>query len=269
MKSQIIWWFLIGVIAIGVGFYIYKDISSKPQQDIVQELSLNNLDKEEDYKVEIIPIENESSANIPIPDLDKPIIFGDNVSEEVRKTTTEKINILIEELKKDNNLFSNWIELGLYRKLIEDYEGAEEVWKYASIVWPKNTISFSNLGDLYHYYLKDFPKAEQNLRVAIENDKNNAQAYIALHELYKYSYKQDTALAESVLLEGILSSLSRTVLDIDLVITLAAYYKERGDTAKGDIANAKKYYTQARDQAQTLGNTNLVTLLNTELSKLE
>lgn len=254
MKSQIIGWFLVGIIAFGAGFYIYKDISPKPQQqETVQGLPLD--------KVEITPIVKVDSTDTPIlvPDLNKPIIFGNNISDEEKKKTTEKINKLTKELKKDNNLFSNWIELGLYKKLIKDYDGAREVWEYTSLIWPKNNISFSNLGDLYHFYLKDFPKAEQNLRTAIENNKSNTQTYIALHELYKYSYKQDTTLAVDILLEG----LTQNPNNIDLLITLAAYYKEVGNTI-----NAKEYYTQARDEAQNLGNTQLVDLLNQELTEL-
>lgn len=264
MKSQIIGWFLVGIIAVGVGFYIYKDISPKPKQEIVQKQEIYleddlNLEEGNQNGIEITPVEKKTPIEISIPDLNKPIIFADDISDEVRKTTTEKINKLTEELKKDNNLFSNWIELGLYRKLIKDYEGAKEVWEYTNLVWPKNNISFNNLGDLYHFYLKDFPKAEQNLRTAIENNKQNTGTYTALHELYKYSYKQDTILVTDILFEG----LAENPNNIDLLTTLAAYYKETGNTI-----NAKKYYEQARDEAQKLGNIQLVELLNEEISNL-
>jgi len=52
------------------------------------------------------------------------------------------------------------------------------------------------------------------------------------------------------------------------MITLANYYKERGNMSKGDQTNAQKYYEQARDEAQKIGNTQLVDAINTELENL-
>ena len=55
----------------------------------------------------------------------------------------------------------NWLVLGVYRKMIGDYESAKEVWEYASAIRPQNSVSFNNLGELYAYYLKDNAKAEK------------------------------------------------------------------------------------------------------------
>lgn len=259
---QTISWFLISVIIIGVGFYIYNDIYKNQEkiQDIQSENSLHIKDTEKiQYEIKASPIKNKESVSMSIPDLDKPIVFNDIFSDEEKKTITEKISNLIEKLKEDNNLFFNWIELGLYRKSIKDYIGAKDAWEYASKIRPQNNISFANLGNLHHYYLKDFPKAEQNLRSAIENDKQNTGAYTALHELYKYSYKQDTNLAVEVLLEGLKEKPNNT----DLLVTLANYYKE-----KDDIENAQKYHKQALTEAQRLENLQLIKLLEEELSNL-
>lgn len=259
---QIISWFLVSVIIIGVGFYIYYDIYNYQDktQDIQSENSLYIEDTEKiQYEIKASPIKNKESVSTPAPDLNKPIIFNDVFSDEEKKTITEKTNKLIEELKEDNNLFFNWIELGLYRKSIKDYAGAKDAWEYASKIRPQNNISFANLGNLYHYYLKDFPKAEQNLRSAIANDKQNTGAYTALHELYKYSYKQDTDLAVEVLFEG----LTENPNDIDLLVTLANYYKEKEDTE-----NTQKYYKQALTEAKRLKNSQLIELLEEELSNL-
>src|SRR3989304_944637 len=92
--------------------------------------------------------------------------------------------------------------------------------------------------------------------IVIENDKQKTDVYIPLHELYKYSYKQNTTLVTDVLFEG----LKEEPRNINLLITLAAYFKEIED-----IVNAKKYYTQARDEAQKLKNTQLTELLNKEI----
>ena len=55
MKLQIIGWFLVGALVIGIGLYIYND--SYPQQKTVQETTQRlSLEKEDNqYEVEIIP----------------------------------------------------------------------------------------------------------------------------------------------------------------------------------------------------------------------
>ena len=59
----------------------------------------------------------------------------------------------------------------------------------------------SNLGDLYHYYLKDFAQAEMYLKQAIANEPANAFLYKNLADLYTLSYKEKAHLAEGVMAE--------------------------------------------------------------------
>jgi tetratricopeptide (TPR) repeat protein len=210
MKSQIIWWFLVGIIAIGVGFYIYNDIYFKPPQEIAQNKKIQlenefNLEEGGQNGITITPVKNENTINIPIPDLNRPIIFDDNVSEGVRKTTTEKINKLTEELKKDNSFFSNWIELGLYRKSIGDYIGARDIWEFLSVTSPQNSVSFRNLGDLYSYYLVDKQKAEENFLKAIEINPNEIEYYLKTMEFYRDVMK-DVVKARQIIEQGINSN---------------------------------------------------------------
>ena len=77
------------------------------------------------------------------------------------KIVTAKIQDLSSQLKKDSDNLENWLVLGVYRKMIGDYESAKEVWEYASAIRPQNSVSFNNLGELYAYYLKDNAKAEK------------------------------------------------------------------------------------------------------------
>lgn len=210
MKLQTIGWFLVSIIVIGAGFYIYNDIYSKSAQEIAQneEIYLENelnLEKGEQNGIIITPIKNENTINIPVPDLNKPIIFGDNVSDKEKELAVLKIDKLTEELKKDNNFFSNWIELGLYRKLIGDYEGAVEVLEYVNLMWPKNDISFNNLGDLYGYYLNNQQKAEKNFLKAIENSPNTIGYYLKMMEFYLDVVK-NTGKARQIIERGIQSN---------------------------------------------------------------
>jgi len=96
-----------------------------------------------------------------------------------------------------------WLQLGLYKKVIGDFEGARDAWEYASLIRPQNVVSFKNLGELYWRYMPDFLKAETNLRIAIANEPKLIDSYITLSEVYRYSYKEKADSADDILLEGL------------------------------------------------------------------
>jgi tetratricopeptide (TPR) repeat protein len=226
-KTQTILGVLVVVIvAGGVGFYIYKDTSSisNSEETSVQEQVSNVVTKEVgngtevvgngNYSVEIIPIEGTSSiVDIPVPNLNNPVIFGENTSDEARNIITKKIDKLIKELKEDNNLFQDWMELGLYRKMIGDYEGARDAWEYAGAIRPQNSLSFRNLGDLYGYYLKEPKKAEENFLKAIKNAPSQIEYYFKTTEFYREVMK-DTVKARKIVEQGIESNESSEELKL-------------------------------------------------------
>ena len=83
------------------------------------------------------------------------------MDENAKKIASAKIQDLSSQLKKDSDNLENWLVLGVYRKIIGDYEGAKEVWEYAGAVRPQNSVSFNNLGELYAYYLKNNKKPKK------------------------------------------------------------------------------------------------------------
>ena len=219
-----------------------------------------------DADIKQIPITDNvvKEQEIDYPELTSSIVFPDSLSEDARVIIANNIATLINKLEKEENSFGGWFDLAAQYKIIEDYESTRDIWEFLGESFTGNNTVFSNLGNLYHYDLKDFPKSEESFRKAIENDKSNIQSYIGLHELYKYSYKQETSLVIDILIEGI----EDNPINIDLMITLANYYKERGNMSKGDQTNAQKYYEQAREKAQKLGNTQLIEAITQEISNL-
>ncbi|QQG42506.1 MAG: hypothetical protein HYW15_03300 [Candidatus Giovannonibacteria bacterium] len=107
------------------------------------------------------------------------------------------------QLEREPNYLQGWLQIGILRKFLGDYEGASLAWQYATLIRPNDYIAFSNLGDLYHYYLHDFPKAEKYLRKAVDVKPDYVAGYKNLFDLYTLSYKEKKNLAEPVLLEGI------------------------------------------------------------------
>jgi len=215
--------FIIFVLIVfgGLGFYFYKKLSPKTQNGVTVGQSNSSssqtagnsvniggvtIQGEGDMKgVKIEPVaitNNKPTVNISLPNLNKEIKITADMNEEAKRIATDKIQDLSSHLKKDNDNLENWLVLGVYRKTIGDYEGAKEVWEYASAIRPQNSISFNNLGELYAYQLKDNVKAEENYKKAIENDPSAIYIYRNFFDFYRY-FAKDTAKARAILEQGI------------------------------------------------------------------
>lgn len=129
-------------------------------------------------------IQTNNIKDISIPNLDKKIVFSPNVPSEAVKILTDRIEESKNFLKKDSALLNEWLNLGINLKVAGDYEFAKEVWEYANILNPENSVSFLNLGDLYGYYLKDLVKAERNYRKAVDNDLMHSAPYMKFADFY-------------------------------------------------------------------------------------
>jgi len=163
----------------------------------------NNADKKigeiflkEGQSYEYVGVDKELLAKTPIPDLNRKIPNG--VSENIK----ENIISLSESLKTDSKNFDLWINLGLYRKLAEDYGGAKQAWEYASILRPKFSLPFLNLANLYGYYIKDLKKAESNFLEAIEVESTETYSYVATANFY-IEVLNDKNKAIAIIKEGI------------------------------------------------------------------
>jgi tetratricopeptide (TPR) repeat protein len=146
---------------------------------------------------------NESTTTVSVPNYRAPLQFDASISGEVKVA-------LLQELARDQALldanrenFDAWVDIGRVRKLANDYKGAAEVWEFVSILWPTNTVSYNNLGDLYMNFLKNYPKAETNYKMMIQFAPANIDAYENLFYLYRDLYKTNTDSAKKVLELGL------------------------------------------------------------------
>ena len=131
-------------------------------------------------------------------------MFDENVAKEIQVLLEKKFDDLQVIFASDTTNFSAWIESGILRKAAGDYMGAAEDWGYVAKLYPKSTIPFDNLGDLYLNFLKDYPKAEANFKTSIAFNPNNIHAYQQLFALYTlYGYKTDTSAATNLVSEGL------------------------------------------------------------------
>ena len=238
---------LIVLTALGasiLGYFIVKDLRSdaKPLAEKVNETptlppvaTTPLLDKEGRGAREVAK-EEEKPKLPPAPDLNRAIMFKALVREEDKPKIEAEIKIISQTLKDTPDYLQGWLQLGILRKYIGDYEGASEAWEYAVKIRPKDFVAYNNLGDLYHFYLKNFPRSESAIKKVIELRPDYTSAYRNLFELYALSYKEKEGLAAGALMDGI----SKNPKAYDLMVALAMYYKE-----KGNRDSARKYLEDA------------------------
>jgi len=175
----------------------------------------------------------------------QPIIFKTGVSESSQAKTRASIEDLYGRIKADYNNLGLWIDLGLLRQTAGDYSGAKEAFEFANEVFPKNYVSFQDLGFLYGFYLQNPVESEKYYLKSLENDPTNAQVYLDLTDVY-FNFKTGVAKIPEFLSEAM-----KTVSDSDkllLMARLGRYYEEIKD-----YANAIKQYEEilAKDPSNT------------------
>jgi tetratricopeptide (TPR) repeat protein len=184
-------------------WFIYRDFKKSHQEPSAQgpasaENALSNVAPDSTYNAGSEEIKKQ------MPDLDREIVVKDDtLPEESKNRAISEIKMIIAILKNDYDRREEWLNLGLWRKSIGDYEGAAEAWKFVTVIRPDDPVAYHNLGDLYSQYLPDFPKAEQYYLTAIEKDTEHQPFfYVKLYEFYRY-YSKKPDLAEKILLDGL------------------------------------------------------------------
>jgi tetratricopeptide (TPR) repeat protein len=120
--------------------------------------------------------------------------------------------------------------------VIGDYEGAVEAYEFVVQIRPKDYVAYANLGDLYGFYLKNYPKSEQSFLAVINNDPEAINVYNQLATIYEYGFKEKIQEAENILLLGMKSNPKIAAFKI----LLAQYYERQGRKA-----DALKYFEEA------------------------
>lgn len=197
---------LLAVVMVG-GFFAWRKFQRRP------DMPLNNAGKGDVAEVlsdkatstqgaGAKPEKADSLADIlakPLPDaapiLSRAIPLGadESIVSEIKK--------LVELIRGNYDFRDGWINLGIYREKIKDYEGAAEAWGYASAIRPFDPVPLINLGDLYGYYVHDNQKAESYFLKAIQVKPNEAYAYYRAYEFY--SDISEMAKAKDILKKGI------------------------------------------------------------------
>ncbi len=126
--------------------------------------------------------------------------------------------------------FNSWMALGLVKKQVGDYKGAEQVWLKATELRPNNSISFANLADLYANFLNDYDRADAAFQTSVVNSKGdfvNASFYRSYID-FLIDYRKDLKRAEEVIMQ----SLQDNPENSDVFMVAAAFYRDAGNGAK-------------------------------------
>lgn len=210
------------VLAVVAGVLIYRDTRGSKIEitgETTDTLKNLGIDMTGDGKVEIVPVPEVKLP--PAPALVRSTDFLSTLTPEIKKITLAHLESAITAIKKDPKDIMNWIDLGIQRKQLGDYEGARDAWEYAKALDPNNIVPWNNLGDLYHFYLKDYKKSEENWKKTIALKPDYMQGYRGLYELYTYSMKEKTSEIPVMLKQGIAKNPGAT----DLQALLAEYEK--------------------------------------------
>ena len=195
---------ILGILLATLIFYMYQDLSNKNNnltipttdqtKDLVegieaigaeeQEMVIKEIKNEESDIVSEIVEQNIQKEVVPVPNLNRKIEFPADFNEESKQIMIDRINTLVQDIKNNPNSYDDWISLGIQRKSIEDYLGAEIAWEYAKYLEPDKFLAWSNLGDLYAYYLRNNIKAEENYIGAVERGSTLIFVYFKIAEFY-------------------------------------------------------------------------------------
>lgn len=140
--------------------------------------------------------------SIPTPVFDKPLVFPENFTDAQKKDVQAHVDQYVAELKANEFAYEAWIDLGLYRKNIKDYQGAFEAWNFASSMYPDDTLPLLNIASLYGYDLRDTSKAEKYYAKAIDLKSPLDYPYFAAAMFYE-EVLQDIPKAISIVEIGI------------------------------------------------------------------
>lgn len=174
------------------------------------------------YKIETIPIEENSLPSVKIPDLKREVIMSKSLSKEAIDILNKNIATLQRNLSGDPKRFDDWVFLGNNYKIAGDLEGAREVWEYASLYKPSQPVPHLNLADLYAYYLKDNVKAETHFKKALSVIPKEASVYLRMADFYK-EVVFDLKKAKAILEQGLKNipddlSLKQALEQVDVML---------------------------------------------------
>ena len=153
----------------------------------------------------------------PFIGFEVPTSFG----EDEKRVTLEKLEKVKKFYNENPNAWEAWIEIGNFRILLEDYEGAIEAFQNSLVLQSNNILGYRNIAEVYRSNLKDYTKAEEYYRLASEVNSVNADIYIVLSRM-QYGLMDKVDEAEETIVKGI----NATDNNQDLLVHAIRFYEK-------------------------------------------
>lgn len=153
------------------------------------------------YRIEALPLPRDIKDNA-IPSLDRPITFPASFPEQAKKIMSDKMAATTAALRKDAQRYDDWLNLAIFRKQIDDFEGARQIWEFLAATNPDKPIPFANLANLYAFDLKNPALAEENFIKALAKGPKEMFVWRQAYEFYRF-VKKDDSKAKDMLQKGI------------------------------------------------------------------
>lgn len=254
-KNKIIALIVLGgilILAIGAGLYFHFK-NTEPESG-TSEPVLGSVN----YQFNTKKFENESAHT---PDLERSVHFGVNVAETQQPDLRSKINIVRERLMLDKSRADDWFTLAVLYHGANDFDAARDVWEFLLKVIdaPQSAVLYDNLGKLYKFDLKDFPKSEKYFKESINANPTSLSPYTELFELYRYLYKTNTTAAADILTDAGKKFPSES----DPYVLLGEYYRDQKK-----YADARSAFAEAITRAQSAGNVEVANSIRKEMDSL-
>lgn len=158
------------------------------------------------------------------------------MSQEILEKSLKDLNLQYQKLKEGDHVYVRWINIGLLKKRLNDFRGAEEAWQSAVQDNPDQPLAFGNLADLYLFDLREYQKAEEYYLKVLEMRENNYNDYFGLAALYRYNLTEKMNLIEGLMLKGAEKNPAEAE---NYYMYLADYFYREGDNLE-----KSKYYSQ-------------------------
>ncbi len=189
--KRVIFYLVAIILIIVIATYIFlreREIINPSQETAGATTTINiggvTLELPPGTNATVLPVENKPS--VPAPDTNRPMVFPESFSSpEAKANVTMKIAEERKNIAENPYDYDSWIGLGIYWKMIEDYEGARLAWEYAALIFPENPMAYSNLGFLYGYHIKNQIKAVENFEKALSFAGSQSFYYGQAFEYYR------------------------------------------------------------------------------------
>ena len=123
--------------------------TGSPEKSLEKSVAVNDAPKTPKYKGQALDLlaSSKELANYP---------------KEFVEVQRAKLAGILNLIKENPNDETNWIDMGLVKKVFNNFTGARDAWEYAKLLNPGTSMAHYNLGKLYSAYLPDNQKAQAN-----------------------------------------------------------------------------------------------------------